>query len=1211
MQLVNMDVVRHGTHARTHLGPFSSGLNAVYGPQGTGKTTLLHWLRKIAAEDANGDSRSAAARVAGHATLINRGQQWQLPDREHSLNSHRYGSQLGSLSPTQRDVFVALASASGTADSEAMLESIATRFGMDTLPSVVEPGRDALLTRQRDVEGRLQALRTLETSRESLLTRRQELERELHEARNSRKSLLHSDRAPGYTGYPLEHQRYDDRFAVIDADLRDTLAKIESLDRELADLRAELKVLEVTKSSVVVDESYGRQLQEIDDRLTRWRQTLRDLKAHRNRIEHDATDARLDKQVGEQLSATKEPDPRAALRSLEAQIQSARKQLDSLVDRYSFLDDERPEHYSVQRDALGRTSIAYNETSHRYSESNNLPETLRSMQKDLYEACQQLARHESRAASETLKQQSEQLERCEKELLQSVERLIEERAALLRKIADEYQLTNDQLSLAFGNWCDCLDHNHLQDWLLNEAEVKTPRVGHDPLPRHRLLERIEAIEAQRKVAQVRAENCKRQLREAELVRRSFVERVVETHGRLPAEIERDLDLVLRNLSAWDERERLLAEADDIRRQLAMVRLSVARTSPFRDRVHKHIAGLMGGRGPWTNHATNGSLAEGSQRRYDLVDGIVYDTAAYEGDTARSRRVDTEVPAALVRVALRLAIAELAAARSEPVALLFDESLDHITLDLQQTALTHLAHVAAGGQQVIILTADQRIADLVHSHRGWVGYLDRPAAAEPDINRHLTALANDYEADKWYHPSIRHEAPSSIPERREFYLTKHSRVEDSPSIDALTASRCRAVGVDRIGDLLDVDPLWLAEQLRLNSVTEATVASWQAEARLLCSVRQLRPFDARLLVAIGIRTPQQLASMHPSVLLDRVERFVATDRGRRLLRSGNSYELSRITNWIASAKGGAGRYGGSNFSDNRPDNRPDYRSYNRHVDRDVSHSDYDFDDFDLGDNQGYAYDRDFDSNGRTTNGPRVRRASGDSVRQRPRDSLRRSRPMPSEGSDRERRSSYASDRDYPILNGSDSPRKNRRSESLREPRQPREQQLHQRENRRAEPLKLAQADFARADGDTRHKFYLELASPVVDAPSIGPRMAERLEKLGILTVDQLLAANAESLADKLNMRRVDAATIRNWQEQSRMVCRIPNLRGHDAQLLVACNLNSPEELAAMNAASVLSQVLVIAKSSEGQRILRGGKQPDLEEVTDWIRWAGQSRSLNAA
>ena len=125
------------------------------------------------------------------------------------------------------------------------------------------------------------------------------------------------------------------------------------------------------------------------------------------------------------------------------------------------------------------------------------------------------------------------------------------------------------------------------------------------------------------------------------------------------------------------------------------------------------------------------------------------------------------------------------------------------------------------------------------------------------------------------------------------------------------------------------------------------------------------------------------------------------------------------------------------------------------------------------------------------------------------------------------------------------------------------------------------------------------------------MAGRLEKFNILTVDQLLAANAESLADKLDLRRVNAETITSWQEQARLVCRIPNLRGHDAQLLVACEIVSPEELSTMNPQDVLTQVLAVANSSEGSRILRGGKEPDLEEVTDWISWAASHRSLNAA
>ena len=154
--------------------------------------------------------------------------------------------------------------------------------------------------------------------------------------------------------------------------------------------------------------------------MDRWRQTLRDLRAHRERLEHNATDARLDKQIGDQLSITKTPDPRAALRSLESQLLAASQQIDALVARH----DRSYESYQAQ---------------------TSLPESLRNMQRDLYEVCQQLARQESTTAAETLRQQATQLARSESELLQSVEKLIDERAALLRKIADEYHLSMDQL----------------------------------------------------------------------------------------------------------------------------------------------------------------------------------------------------------------------------------------------------------------------------------------------------------------------------------------------------------------------------------------------------------------------------------------------------------------------------------------------------------------------------------------------------------------------------------------------------------------------------------------------------------------------------------------------------------------------------------------------------------------------------------------------
>lgn len=125
------------------------------------------------------------------------------------------------------------------------------------------------------------------------------------------------------------------------------------------------------------------------------------------------------------------------------------------------------------------------------------------------------------------------------------------------------------------------------------------------------------------------------------------------------------------------------------------------------------------------------------------------------------------------------------------------------------------------------------------------------------------------------------------------------------------------------------------------------------------------------------------------------------------------------------------------------------------------------------------------------------------------------------------------------------------------------------------------------------------------------MAERLNKIGIYTVDDLLTRDAESIAERLKHRRIDAATVLTWQQQSTLVCRVPMMRGHDAQFLVATGVTTPEQLATSNPVSLFAKVDEVAHSTEGKRIVRGGKLPDLEEVTEWVTYAGQNRSLKAA
>ena len=125
------------------------------------------------------------------------------------------------------------------------------------------------------------------------------------------------------------------------------------------------------------------------------------------------------------------------------------------------------------------------------------------------------------------------------------------------------------------------------------------------------------------------------------------------------------------------------------------------------------------------------------------------------------------------------------------------------------------------------------------------------------------------------------------------------------------------------------------------------------------------------------------------------------------------------------------------------------------------------------------------------------------------------------------------------------------------------------------------------------------------------MAAKLEAVGIVTVDDLFNADPAQLAEQLDHRRIDADVIISWQNQSILVCRIPMLRGHDAQLLVAAEITTPEEVAEYDPDDLFELIDPIARSNEGKRILRGGKLPDVQEISEWISYSALNRNLTAA
>ena len=85
--------------------------------------------------------------------------------------------------------------------------------------------------------------------------------------------------------------------------------------------------------------------------------------------------------------------------------------------------------------------------------------------------------------------------------------------------------------------------------------------------------------------------------------------------------------------------------------------------------------------------------------------------------------------------------------------------------------------------------------------------------------------------------------------------------------------------------------------------------------------------------------------------------------------------------------------------------------------------------------------------------------------------------------------------------------------------------------------------------------LDAQAPVVDAPSIGPKTAKRLESLGVKTIADLLALSPQDGEAKIAQRHISAQLILDWQAQAALACTVPGLRSREAQALVACGVHN--------------------------------------------------------
>ncbi len=504
---------------------------------------------------------------------------------------------------------------------------------------------------------------------------------------------------------------------------------------------------------------------------------------------------------------------------------------------------------------------------------------------------------------------------------------------------------------------------------------------------------------------------------------------------------------------------------------------------------------------------------------------------------------------LVALALRLALIQHRAEDSDRAPLLLDDVFIMTDDERGGAAADLLMEVASDGQQIIFFTCQRDVRDLFAQKGACVRYLE--SAEDPVVEEPPVSVAAFVPppADVAEVAEVAEVAASTESSNWLFYLEVDSSVEELSGLTVAELEAIRASGIRTVGELLSqsIEDQEMRYRDRGYSIGTERICAWRGQAELATLIPMLRRSDAELLYASGIQSAVELSRMRPETVYDVVAEFQKTQAGARYCRSGRILDRQQAISW-------------SRWSQHSRLLTEARRARSR-----------------------FFVDSSESGDGQVTESI----ADGSS-------GLRR-------------RQSHSGGR-------STIRRQKRPGLSAADRRQRKQRQLLRRQRlaRHSASYRTMQAKGRHDEvGELELKFHLNRSADVQTAPSIGPKTAERLATVGIYTVDDLLNASADSVAERLANRRVSGDTVAQWQSQARLLCMVPRIRGHVAQILVACGISEPEQLSQKRPADLFALVGPFSGTGEGERIVRGRRKPDLEEITDWISWAQQSRTLKAA
>lgn len=917
----------------------------------------------------------------------------------------------------------------------------------------------------------------------------------------------------------------------------DLQSEIAALRKPNSDVQAKIDQLlrEIEAATVSIDRIDAR-IREIDTEIARLEALLIELRRRnvlpldRTKLEQEiqAVTARLNRWKEIKLSISRESETRrntsdASLKADES-VRSIRAIISRLEERASSLT-ERWKGVSIVE-----------------AERHPDADVLRQLRSEIAALCQYFGHHERTTSKHIESLQALAAERTLADASQ-MERLLEEQLATLRNELARCENVLAQSSLPlmsdsrYTDACRFSGHQELSG--ISTASSSS-------------LHTVAEVEAQ--IARLRSERARltserTTLEQNRTANRAMVERLrQELSGAATLE---QLDTLRARFAELDAEVSLL---EDQRRQLDRTEQS------FREVIER-----LRGRG----QSRVFELASAYVRR--LTDGEVQQVSAMIPDRLVLTTLNRPETVSLqqlskgtrdqIGLALRLALTQVRAETNGHVPLVLDDVFIASDSIRATAAVQLLTEIAAQGQQIIFLTCQKDVKDLFARFRADIrafgvrievpsppplpvvlqAYVEPPVEVRPAIAEPVIVKQPELPPQVIVEPVQMPGATNWL-----FYLEVDHGVEDLAGITLGELEALRSAGILTIDDLLNHTVPQLESATRLKGFTMSVdrLHALRGQAELTTRVPMLRRSDAALLYAAGIHSVDELSRLRPETVYDRVTEFQRSEAGARYRRGGRLIDRQQAINWARFGQFTRSlddaRHSRSLFA-----TRPSARAAAIHADH----------------------------------APRaVAAVAGDSetvaTRRRPR----------------------------------------RRAEDLDiEERRARRQARRRKQVSRLRTQEPVASDDEEAPAERSGgmRFFLSRTSDVEKAPSIGPRTAEMLAKIGVRTVEDLLAMTPDRMAEKLGHRRLTSSIIQQWQSQSRMMCLIPELRGHDAQILVACNIVTPESLAAQKPADLLAVVDPFCRSKEGERILRNGRKPDLAEVTEWIQWAANARNMRAA